>query len=374
MKILIAPDSFKGSLSSRQVIEIISGAVKSLIPDAQITSVPAADGGEGTVEALCGQRLVSCEALDPLGKSIDAVYGLLHDTAVIEMASASGLPLVPPNERDPRNTSTFGTGQLILDALKRGYKNILIGIGGSATNDGGMGALSALGVRFLDENGCELAGKGSELIKVRSVDKSGLTPLIRGTSITVMCDVTNPLLGENGATHVYGPQKGASDSVIAELERGMENYAEAMKKAFDADSLLPGAGAAGGLGFALSAIGGRLIRGVDAVFDTLKFNEKAHGADLIITGEGRLDSQSLGFGKLISGVISRAKSLGDIPVLIIAGSIMPMLQLPENTAAISCVDRPMELSFAMENAAQLLYTAAHRALSLYLLGKNIGKQ
>ncbi len=369
-KVIIAPDSFKGSLSSQEVIDIISEKVLRFFPEANIVGIPVADGGEGTVSALCGADTVAVKVSGPLGEEVSASYGFLGETAVMEMAAASGLPLVPEGKRDPRNTSSFGTGQMILDAVEKGIRSIVIGIGGSATNDGGMGALRAFGVRFLDERGDELSGKGADLARVHSIDASGLDGRLKECDIRVMCDVTNPLTGESGATYIYGPQKGGSGPALDELEKGMKNYERAMAKAFGVDTKTPGAGAAGGLGTALMAVGGKLVRGIDAVLDLKNFDRELDGCDLVITGEGRFDSQSLGFGKVISGIIARAEK-ENVPLAVVAGSVLGDVDaiFDRNASVIACVDRPMDLDEAMANAAQNLSNAAARMLAFLTMRK-----
>jgi glycerate kinase len=369
-KIIIAPDSFKGSLSSQEVIDIVSKQALRFFPGAKIVGIPVADGGEGTVSALCGEDTVAVNVSGPLGEQVSARYGFLGETAVMEMAAASGLPLVPQSKRDPRNTSSFGTGQMMLDAIEKGIRSIVIGIGGSATNDGGMGALRAFGVRFFDESGNELSGTGGQLIKVHSIDASGLDERLKECDIRVMCDVTNPLTGKSGATYIYGPQKGGEGAVLDALEEGMKNYEKAMAKAFGVDTKAPGAGAAGGLGTALLAVGGKLVRGIDAVLDLKNFDSELDGCDMVITGEGRFDSQSLGFGKVISGIIARAEKM-NVPVAVVAGSVLGDVDglFAHNASVIACVDRPMELDEAMASAAQNLSSAAARMLGFLAMRK-----
>jgi glycerate kinase len=363
-KIIVAPDSFKGSLSSREVIDLVAEQARAFFPGVAVVGIPVADGGEGTVDALCGENTVSVTVQGPLGEPVEAVYGFSGDTAVMEMATASGLPLVPADKRDPRNTSSFGTGQMMLDALACGYRKIVIGIGGSATNDGGMGCLRALGVRFLDAQGNPLSGTGADLIRVARIDPSGLDARLKQCDIRVMCDVTNPLLGKTGATYIYGPQKGATESIILELEAGMENYGRLVRETFGVDIQGAGAGAAGGLGTALACVGGALVRGVDAVLDLKNFDHELESADLVVTGEGRFDHQSLGFGKLIAGVLDRA-GRAKVPVVILAGSVLGDVSAlyRHNASVMACVDRPMALETAMENAAPQLRAAAARAFA-----------
>ncbi len=298
MKLLFASDSYKGSLTSEQTIELLTKAAHEVFGDCETFGVPVADGGEGTVDAIVKAmkgEMVKCDVHGPLMETVTASYGVFdRDKAVIEMSAASGLPLVPIDRRNPMNTTTYGTGELILDALNRGYRDLSIAIGGSATNDGGMGCVRALGVRFLDENGVELEGFGRDLIRVRSIDTSGLDSRLTGCTITVMCDVTNPLCGKDGATWTFGAQKGATPKIQEELERGMCNYRDVIFKSFGVDcDKIQGAGAAGGLGAALSVfLRGNMKSGIEAVLDLIRFDERLDGVDLIVTGEGRTDWQS----------------------------------------------------------------------------------
>ena len=298
MKLLFASDSFKGSLTSEQTIELLSRAAHDVFGDCETACVAVADGGEGTVDAVVSAQngeIVRCTVHGPRMEELEACYGVFdRDQAVIEMSAASGLVLVPEKERCPLNTTTYGTGELIRDALDRGYRNLSIAIGGSATNDGGMGCARALGVRFLDAEGKDLEGFGRDLIHVRTIDITGMDPRVRECSITVMCDVTNPLCGENGATWTFGAQKGATPQMQEELEKGMCNYRDVIRDCFGADcDRIPGAGAAGGLGAALSVFfGGRMKSGIETVLDLIRFDERLQGVDLIVTGEGRTDRQS----------------------------------------------------------------------------------
>ena len=316
LRFLFASDSFKGTLSSADTARLLDGAAREVFgkDGYEARSVPVADGGEGTVDAVtaaCGGDIVTAEARDPLGRPVKARYGMTKDAAVIEMAEASGLTLVEPELRDPMETTSFGTGELILDALDRGAKEISIAIGGSATNDGGTGCLRALGVRLLDGDGKELEGRGRDLGSIRSIDMSGLDPRVENTKITVMSDVTNPLCGPDGASMVFGPQKGADPETVEKLEAGMENYRDVIKKQFGTDcDEVPGAGAAGGLGAALCVIlGGEMKSGIDTVLDMIGFGDLLDGVDIIVTGEGRTDRQSC-FGKVMKGVGEYARAKG----------------------------------------------------------------
>ncbi|MBR3034712.1 MAG: glycerate kinase, partial [Firmicutes bacterium] len=309
MNFLFASDSFKGSLSSAKTAELLERAAKEVFPDCSCSSVPMADGGEGTAEAViqaAGGKWVPVTVRGPLGEPVEAGYGLLPGgSAIIEMASASGLVLVDPSLRDPRNTSTFGTGELIAAALKAGCKDVTIAIGGSATNDGGMGCASALGVRFYDANGTLLTGRGDDLARVANIDVSGLLGEAKEARFTVMSDVDNPLLGPDGATFTFGPQKGAVPQIRDELEAGMENYAAVLKRDLGADTDFPGAGAAGGLGAALKIfLNADMRSGAEAVLDLAGFDALLEQADLVVTGEGRIDWQS-SHGKVVSAVAKR---------------------------------------------------------------------
>ena len=378
MKLLFASDSFKGSLTSEKTVELLSRAAREVFGDCECSGVPVADGGEGTVEAVIAAEQgehVTLKVHGPLMEETDSFYGIFDgDKAVIEMAAASGLPMVPEELRNPLNTTTFGTGELILDALKRGYRDISIAIGGSATNDGGMGCARALGVKFLDHNGNELEGFGRDLAKVAEIDISGLDERVKGSKITVMCDVTNPLCGKNGATWTFGKQKGATPEIQEELEKGMCSYRDVIRETFGIDcDGIPGTGAAGGLGAALMVfLGGEMKSGIETVLDLIRFDERLEGVDLVVTGEGRTDWQSC-FGKVMQGVGMRAKAKG-IPVLGLSGS------LGKNAMDIcSCgisslmttVNAPMPLSEALERAEELYYEGALRMFRFVRTGMEI---
>ncbi|MDE5790497.1 MAG: glycerate kinase [Muribaculaceae bacterium] len=326
IKIIIASDSFKGSLTSEEAGKAAGRGIKTALPDAQVEIVPVADGGEGTVDALCcclnGEK-VRVKVSDPHGDVITAEYAISGDTAVIEIASASGLTLIPPERRNPRLTTSFGTGELIRDALTRGCRNFLIGLGGSATNDAGVGMLSALGYRFLDSEGNPIGFGGEEVGRIKSIDDSQVMPELMEASFTVACDVTNPLTGPNGASRIFGPQKGADSESVKELDEALVSFAQISAKTLGSDfSTHPGAGAAGGLGFAfLSFLNGNLRPGIEMVLDAVGFDSRIEGASLIITGEGKLDRQTC-MGKAPYGVLQRAKTKG-IPVIALGGSIEP---------------------------------------------------
>lgn len=374
MKIVIASDSFKGSLSSIEVAESVEKGILDVLPSCNVVKVAVADGGEGTKEALCqtlGGKTVEIPVEDPIGRTINASYVILEDgvTAVLEMSSASGLTLLTPSERNPMRTSTYGTGQLIADALGRGCRRFLAGIGGSATNDGGMGMLEALGYRFLDDDGNELSGIGASLSKVCRIDDSRVLQAVHESEFIVACDVDSPLYGPDGAAYVFAPQKGADPEMVRALDDGLRHFAEVTAMYMNSSengssanlddgeyllvngnviqdvSSMPGAGAAGGLGYAfVTFLGARLKRGVDMVLDAIGFDKMIEGADLVITGEGRIDAQTL-TGKTPYGVLQRA-SRQNIPVIALAGSVA--LDDSAGFAAISRITPPdMRLSEAM---------------------------
>ena len=323
-KIVIAIDSFKGTLTSRQAGEAAAHGVADAMPAVELSVVPVADGGEGTVQAVItglGGEMVECNVQGPLGETVKSSYGLCGDMAVIEIAAASGLTLIKAEQRNPWLTSSYGTGELIRDALLRGCRNILIGLGGSATNDAGFGMLSALGYRFLDANGCELTASGGACARVASIDDSAVLPQLKEARFTVACDVNNPLTGPYGASHVFGPQKGADAAMIAKLDGALSYFANVTASYLGHDfSNEKGAGAAGGLGFAIKAyLRGSLTSGVDMVLDALRFNEIIRDADLIITGEGRRDGQTC-MGKTPGGVLRRGIAR-NIPVIAVGGSV-----------------------------------------------------
>ncbi|POT54952.1 glycerate 2-kinase [Citrobacter amalonaticus] len=326
MKIVIAPDSYKESLSATEVARAIEKGFREIFPDAQYVSVPVADGGEGTVEAMIAATQgteYTALVTGPLGEKVNATWGMSGDgkTAFIEMAAASGLALVPPEKRNPLVTTSRGTGELILQALESGARSIIIGIGGSATNDGGAGMMQALGARLSDANGAEIGYGGGSLSGLNAIDISGLDPRLKGCSIRVACDVTNPLVGEKGASRIFGPQKGATEALIVELDSNLAHYADVIKKSLRVDVRdVPGAGAAGGMGAALMAfLNAELRSGIEIVTTALNLEEHIHDCTLVVTGEGRIDSQSI-HGKVPVGVASVAKKYHK-PVIGIAGSL-----------------------------------------------------
>lgn len=326
MKIVIAPDSYKESLSATEVAQAIEKGFREIFPDALYVSVPVADGGEGTVEAMIAATQGTTQyavVTGPLGEKVNACWGMSGDgaTAFIEMAAASGLALVPPAQRNPLLTTSRGTGELILNALDKGARNIIIGIGGSATNDGGAGMIQALGGRLCDANGTEIGFGGGCLMALNSIDITDLDPRLSQCSIRVACDVTNPLVGEKGASRIFGPQKGADEGMILELDANLGHYADVIKKSLRIDvKHVPGAGAAGGMGAALMAfLGAELRSGIEIVTQALNLEEHIHDCTLVLTGEGRIDSQSI-HGKVPVGVANVAKKYHK-PVIGIAGSL-----------------------------------------------------
>ena len=366
-RVVFAPDSFKGSLASDEVARILAEELRAVMPSATCVSVAAADGGEGTCAAVAAARggeWAHARVHGPLGRPVDASYLMLDDgSAVIEMARASGICLVDPDSPDPRLADSRGTGELILDALDRGATSLWVGIGGSATNDAGMGALAALGVRFLDERGDALEGSGRDLARVRSIDLSGLDPRLGGVRVAVMCDVDNPLVGPSGATRVFGPQKGADDACVEELERGMASYARVLDATVGrAVSRDPGAGAAGGLGSALMGVlGGRRLSGIECVLDLTRFDALLSAADLCVTGEGRLDAQSLR-GKVVDGVSRHCRRAGVPCAAVVGRDVAPagVADVMGLLAVEACVDRFCPDDEAMSHAEDNLRRAARR--------------
>ncbi len=357
-KIVVACDSFKGSLSSNEVAEAVGKGIKEVFTSCQVVEIPVADGGEGTVESLVDAldgKMIQSQVAGPLSTPVTAEYGISSDgiTAIMEMASASGLTLIPPSSRNPLLTTTRGVGQMILDAVCRGCRRVLIGIGGSATNDCGLGMLIALGYRFLDLNGEEIPiGYGMDLERVATIDDSKVSPEIRGTEFIVACDVNNPLYGIDGAAYVFARQKGADDKMIERLDRGMRHFAEIVEKHIGKDlASAPGAGAAGGLGFAfLAFMNASLKPGVEMVLDAIHFNDTIKEADLVITGEGKIDRQT-SMGKTPHGVLNRAKKFG-IPVIALGGAVEDTDSLCADgfTAILSIQPGPIPLEKAMERA------------------------
>lgn len=326
MKVVIAIDSLKGSLSSMEAGMAIKDGILAAKPDAEVIVKPLADGGEGTTDALIegmnGER-IDLTVTGPMHTPVDAYYGYLKDTntAVMEMASAAGITLVPDSEKNPLLATSYGVGEMINDAIQRGCRNFIIGIGGSVTNDGGIGMLKALGVRFLDENGEDAGEGGQALAKVARIDVSGMNPLLKECHIQVACDVNNPLCGENGSTYVYGPQKGVTEDMKKTLDEAMAHFARVTSETLENDYMnTPGAGAAGGLGYAfLAYTGAALTPGIELILDAVGLEEELSGANVVVTGEGRLDFQTA-MGKAPVGVARLAKKY-NAKVIAFAGSV-----------------------------------------------------
>ena len=378
MRFLFASDSFKGTLSSERIIELLSASADKIFPGCETFGVPIADGGEGTVDAVITvtkgeKRQVSVHG--PLMETAESSYGVFHeDSAIIEMAAASGLPMVPTEKRNPLNTTTYGTGELIRDALDQGYRKISIAIGGSATNDGGMGAMRALGIRFLDKEGKELEGAGSDLAKVADIDVSGLHPVAAEAEFTVMCDVNNPLTGTDGATYTFGKQKGGTPEILDELEAGMKNYAAVIRDKLGKDvDQIPGAGAAGGLGAALCVfLHATLKSGIETVLDLIDFDGLLEGTDLVVTGEGRIDWQSA-FGKVPSGIGLRCRAKGVPAVALVGGMGTGAEKIYEFgvESIIPTINGAMDIEEALERAEELYSNAAERMFRMLRVGMGL---
>lgn len=363
-KIVIIPDSFKGTLSAEQICGIMKKEAEKQFPDCEILTVPVADGGEGSVdcflEAVGGSR-ERINVHGPFMERMDAHYGILEDgTAIVETASCAGLPLAE-GRRDPKKTTTYGVGELVRAALDKGCSRIIVGLGGSCTNDGGCGMAAALGVRFLNKEGREFIPVGGTLNQINRILTDGKDRRLEQTELLAMCDITNPLTGPEGATYVFGPQKGADREAQQEMEEGMIHYAGILEKAGAVQGIctLPGGGAAGGMGAGIAALfGGRLVPGIQAVLDVVKFDEIAKDADLILTGEGKLDGQSIR-GKVISGIAKRAQKLG-VPVVAIAGGVdreaLPELYRAGLTAAFSINQLPQDYTVSRGESRENLET------------------
>lgn len=379
MKVIFAPDKFKGSCPADKAAEAMARGWKGIFPGDEAVLMPVADGGDGTLAAMhaaCGGQYITVGVQGPMGDTIQEKWLLLDDgTAVIEMALASGLGLVAESQRDVRRADTFGTGQLISDALDRGCRRFIVGIGGSATNDGGIGMLRALGVKFLSAKD-ELIAPG-DLITLEQIDFSGFDLRLAECSITIASDVSNPLCGANGASAVYGPQKGATASDVAHMDMCLKKLSEvaAAQMGFDR-SESPGAGAAGGVGWALMQCCGASMRpGIELVLDAAGFDKMLSGAGLVVTGEGSVDGQTA-MGKALSGIAGRAQDSG-VPVAVIAGSLGRGHEAIFDIGmdcALSIVPGPMPLHEAMERAEQLLEDAAARLARAILLGQRLGRQ
>ena len=362
MKIVLAPDSFKESLSAKEVCAALAQGFRTVWPNATIVEVPMADGGEGTTEAAVDAgngKWVEHKVTGPLGETVSARYGTLDDgrTAIIEMAAAAGLPLVPKDKRDPTRTTTRGVGELIRHALDHGAQRIIIGLGGSATVDGGAGMAQALGFQLLDEHGEEIRPGGGALAALDRIEWGDVPDALHKAEVIAACDVRNPLLGANGAARVFAPQKGASKTHVKDLESGLANFADVVARDLEVDLRDEhGAGAAGGLGFGLAAFAGaKLAPGVDVIAELVGLGEKMDGADFVVTGEGKLDGQTA-HGKTPAGVAARAKARG-VPCIAVAGALAEgheALYETGMTAAFALTSRPMTLEDAQRDAPELL--------------------
>ena len=383
MKIILAPDSFKGSLTSLEVAEAMEAGIKRALPDADCIRIPMADGGEGTVQSLLdavGGELISCSVKGPAGQKVAAAYGMLADgrTAVIEMAAASGLALVRGSSKNPLKTTSYGTGELIRDALDRGARKIILGIGGSATNDGGTGMAQALGVVFRDGEGRVIreTGAGGMLHKIESVDLSCVHSRLQQAHIQVACDVENPLTGENGASHVFAPQKGADDEMVKSLDANLKHLAGVIERELGVDvDPIPGAGAAGGMGAGLLVFAGaELKRGIEVISKATSIETHLRSADLVLTGEGRVDFQTA-FGKTPAGIARLAGQYG-VPVIAIGGG------LADDAGEVfkhgigglePAIARDMTLDEALANSRENIANAAERVIRLITIGQGIKK-
>lgn len=376
MKIVIAPDSFKESLTALHVCEALEKGIKTHFPNAEISKVPMADGGEGTVQSLVdatGGQIIQAKVTGPLGKEVEAFYGILGDgkTAVIEMAAASGLHQVPMDERNPLITTTRGTGELILKALDQNVKHIIIGIGGSATNDGGAGMAKALGAKLINTNGAEIKEGGGSLNQLAAIDLTNFDSRLAEVKVEVACDVDNPLTGATGASAVFGPQKGATPDMVKQLDRNLAHYAAVIEKEMDIHiQNVPGAGAAGGLGGGLLAfLSAELKPGVDIVIEATQLESYIKNADLVITGEGRIDGQTI-YGKTPIGVAKTAKK-HSVPVIAIAGSIGAGSEAVYEhgiSALFGVVPGAVTLPEALEKAGENIERTAKNVASVIRLG------
>jgi glycerate kinase len=378
IRVLVAPQAFKGSVDAVDVAAAIARGIRRAWPDAIVDALPLADGGEGTVRALVhatGGTIRRSRVHDPLGREIDAEWGILGDgkTAVIEMAAASGLPLLRESERDPRRASTFGTGELLLEAATSGVARIVIGIGGSATNDGGAGMARAVGFRFLDADGRDLPEGGTALARLHRVEGQ-IDPRLVRVSVEVASDVRNPLCGPEGASAVFGPQKGATPEIVAELDAALARFADVVARFIGRDIRdVPGAGAAGGLGAGLLAFADAKLRsGAELIMAATRFADRARAADLVITGEGRVDAQS-GYGKVTGSVVARSREAGR-PVALIAGGVAPGYEtlFAAGLGALEIAsDGPISLPDAMRRGEELIAASAERLARAIDVGRGI---
>ena len=379
MKIVIAPQAFKGSLSALNVANAVQKGVRRIFPDAQILTCPVADGGDGTLETLVessGGKIMETNVADPTGKPIVAQWGAMGDgnTAVIEMARTSGLALLTLEERDPLNTTTYGLGEIIVSALNKGFRKFIVGIGGSATNDAGAGMAQALGIKLMDREGRNLVFGGAALQNLSVIDTSSIDQRVLESNFQIACDVNNPLTGPEGASAVYGPQKGATEENVRQLDSALGVFAEVTKRDLGKDiSNLEGAGAAGGLGAGMIAfVEGHLRAGVDIVLDTVNLAEKLESADLVITGEGSIDFQTV-YNKAPIGVARMAKARG-IPTIGISGMLGKNYQIVHNhgiDAALSIANGPISLEESLQNAPSLISEAVEESLRLISVGMKL---
>ena len=379
MKIVVAPNAFKDSLTADAAAQAITAGVKRVVPGVKTVHVPIADGGDGlfdVVKSVFGGEKITKSVTGPLFKKVTADILFLPEekTAVVEMARASGLALLKQDERNARATTTLGTGELVLEAVEKGATKILVGIGGSATNDGGIGFATALGVKFLDRDGKEVKPIGDELPRIAKIDMSGLKFDPSTVTFEAVCDVDNPLTGERGAAAVFGPQKGASPSDVMYLDGGLANLAQRIREDLDKDiEKMPGAGAAGGLGAGLAAfVNAELRPGVEVVLDMVKIDDEMKDADLAITAEGRIDFQTA-FGKGPAGVGGRAKKFG-VPCIAMAGGVLGDISNLHGIgidACFSLCNGPMTLDDAMKNGAELLANATEQAFRVFMAGRRV---
>jgi glycerate kinase len=379
MRIVVAPQALKGSLTAAAAGQAIVQGVLAVYPEAEVSVIPVADGGEGTVQALVdttGGELIAQTVTGPLGEPVTAFWGLLGDkqTAAIEMAASSGLPLVPPERRDPRVTTTFGFGELLQAALEHGCRHFIIGLGGSATNDGGAGMAQALGAMLTTADGQVIARGGAALALLAHISTASMDPRLQACTFDVACDVTNPLCGPLGALAVYGPQKGATPEMVAELDRALAHYADIIERDLHVSVRdVPGAGAAGGLGAGVLAFLHATLRpGAQIMLEAVHLEDQLRSADLVITAEGQLDMQTA-YGKSIAAVASLARRL-HVPVLAIAGALGEGYRAVYDlgVSAIAVIPSgPMSLAYAMEHAAALTSDAAERALRMMRVGMTI---
>lgn len=376
MYILVAPDKFRGSLEASEVCQSISEGIRLAYPDAEIVNIPLADGGEGTTRILTERsdgKFVTAVVHDPLGRYIEAEYGISGDgtTAFIEMAAASGLNLLKPFEQNPLLTSTIGTGELILHAIEAGVKEIILGIGGSATTDAGIGMAYALGYEFFDENKEAIAPTGENLSRIKLISSEKISQKLKSIRFTVACDVTNPLYGELGAAYIYGPQKGASKTMVSQLDQGLRNIASVAAETFGYDiSEKPGTGAAGGLGAgALWFLDAALREGVGIVMERCNIENHIKNADLVITGEGKVDEQTLS-GKVVKGLADLCQKY-QVPLAVVCGTLMITSKETKAagiTYAVSALNRPMTLAQAEDEAYSLVRDATFQLVRLFFHG------